>query len=318
MPLAREAFVDGTLSETRLRLLADTWNATIAEVFTRDEALLLRWVTRLPHRDAKTVLAAWANRADPDRAGHTAQDRFDRRSFHLNELLDGMGRGDFLLDPEGTAIVREAITFLGAPVEGETRLRSQRQADALVTMAKFVLTHHDIPTGTKRRVPKVLATIDWESLATGTGVGTLEAGMTKPTVVPAETIRRIACDAGIHRYITNAPGSKLDYGRHTRTISDALFDVLTIRDHGCRWPGCTIPSALCEGHHAIHWEDHGETEPDNLLLLCWFHHHLLHEQHWSIQPLGAGHFQLTNPHGATQPLRPPLVGTALPVETTLR
>ncbi|MGB5757457.1 MAG: hypothetical protein WBM50_11115, partial [Acidimicrobiales bacterium] len=36
----------------------------------------------------------------------------------------------------------------------------------------------------------------------------------------------------------------------------------------------------CDAHHATHGLDHGTTDPDNLVLLCWFHHHLLHEQHW--------------------------------------
>jgi hypothetical protein len=60
--------------------------------------------------------------------------------------------------------------------------------------------------------------------------------------------------------------------------------------------------------------DDGHTEPDNLVLLCWFHHHLLHEQHWSIEPLGGGHFNLNDPHGGAQILRPPLVGLALPTD----
>lgn len=50
------------------------------------------------------------------------------------------------------------------------------------------------------------------------------------------------------------------------------------------------------------------------MLLCWFHHHLLHEQHWSIEPLGGGHFNLNDPHGGARLLRPPLVGLALPTE----
>ena len=137
------------------------------------------------------------------------------------------------------------------------------------------------------------------------------------SVVSAEAVRRMACDCNIHRYITNPLGTVIDYGRSTRVVSDSLFDTLLIRDHGCRWPGCGIPAGGCDAHHATHWLDGGETEPDNLVLLCWFHHHLLHEQHWSIEPLGGGHFNLNDPHGGAQLLRPPLVGLALPTEPRL-
>ena len=76
-------------------------------------------------------------------------------------------------------------------------------------------------------------------------------------------------------------------------------------------------AALCEGHHALHWLDLGETEPDNVLLVCWYHHHLLHEQHWRIEPLGAGHFNLINPDGERTLLRPPMVGAQLPLQLEL-
>jgi hypothetical protein len=127
----------------------------------------------------------------------------------------------------------------------------------------------------------------------------------------------MACDCDIHRYITNPLGTVTDYGRRQRIVPNPLFDTLLIRDHGCRWPGCAIPAGSCDAHHATHWLDHGETEPDNLVLLCWFHHHLLHEQHWSIEPLGAGHFALNPPPNHPQPgnpqmLRPPQVGLTLP------
>ena len=56
--------------------------------------------------------------------------------------------------------------------------------------------------------------------------------------------------------------------------------------------------------------------PTDLDLLCWYHHHWLHEQHWKLEPLGAGHFQLTDPTGQVHPLRPPMIGLALPAPET--
>ncbi len=131
-------------------------------------------------------------------------------------------------------------------------------------------------------------------------------------MVSPDTIRRLCCDAGIHRLVHAADGTILDFGRQTRTISDALFEVLAARDHGCRILDCPVPPGGCDAHHAAHWAHDGETEPDNLPLLCWFHHHLVHDQHWSIKPLGAGHFLLIDPDGGEHEMRPPMIAAALP------
>jgi hypothetical protein len=316
MPIIKSTFAAGDLAESKLRLLCDAWCPDIADVFERDEQMLCNWATTLPHRDFKFVLDTWRMHADPDREERTAQQNFDTRALHLSSLLDGMGRIDGTLDPEGLALVREAIRALSQPAESETRTAAQRRADALVEMARIAIANLDPVPGKKRRKPKVIATIAYEDLANGTKGGVIDTDL-DTTVVPAETIRRMACDCDVHRYISNPLGSVIDYGRRQRIIPDPLFDTLMIRDHGCRWPGCGIPAGSCDAHHATHWLDGGETEPDNLPLLCWFHHHLLHEQHWSIEPLGGGHFNLTSPHGDSQVLRPPLVGLAPPTQSQL-
>ena len=178
-------------------------------------------------------------------------------------------------------------------------------------MARITLNHLDPVPGRKRSRPKVIATIAYHDLLTTTAGGSLDTNHSR-TVVSSEAIRRLACDAGIHRYIHAPDGTILDYGRQTRTVSDALFDQLVIRDHGCRLLGCTTPPSACDAHHALHWLDLGETEPDNLILTCWYHHHLIHEQHWRIIPHGAGHFTLIDPHGNTHQIRPPIIGLTLP------
>ncbi|MFN3256755.1 MAG: DUF222 domain-containing protein [Ilumatobacter sp.] len=311
MPIVKSAFAGGGLAESNLRLLCDAWCADLADTFARDEAMLCGWATSLPHRDFKLVLDTWRMHADPDREERTAQERFDARALHLSGLMDGMGRLDGTLDPESLALVREAIRALSQPADGETRTAAQRRADALTEMARITIANLTPEPGKKRRKPKVIATIAYDDLLEGTKGGVLDTDL-DATVVGAETIRRMACDCHIHRYITNPLGTVIDYGRRRRVVPDTLFDTLIVRDHGCRWQGCGIPAGSCDAHHAIHWLDGGTTKPDNLVLLCWFHHHLLHEQHWSIEPLGGGHFTLKNPHGESHPLRPPLVGLALP------
>jgi hypothetical protein len=178
-------------------------------------------------------------------------------------------------------------------------------------MAKIALESFQPVPGKKRRKPTVIATATVTDMTNQTGGGAVDTGSER-TIVPIETIRRMACDCDIHRYLTDPTGHIIDYGRKRRLVSDIQFDLLIIRDHGCRWQGCSIPAAGCDAHHADHWLDGGQTKPDNLILLCWYHHHLLHEQHWSIKPHGAGHFTLHTPDHRERTMRPPLIGAALP------
>jgi len=54
------------------------------------------------------------------------------------------------------------------------------------------------------------------------------------------------------------------------------------------FPHCGKPPALCDAHHLIFWadQDHpGDTDVENLVLLCWAHHVAVHEGGWTLQRL---------------------------------
>ncbi len=88
---------------------------------------------------------------------------------------------------------------------------------------------------------------------------------------------RLCCDVKIIPVIESERGEVLDIGRKTRIISPAISRALNIRDKGCcRFPGCTHTQHL-QGHHIQHWAHGGKTSLDNLVSLCWHHHHLVHE-----------------------------------------
>jgi hypothetical protein len=60
---------------------------------------------------------------------------------------------------------------------------------------------------------------------------------------------------------------------------------LALRDGGCRFPHCDRPSAFTDAHHIISWRSGGDTNVSNALLLCRFHHRLVHEGGWRVRPL---------------------------------
>lgn len=96
-----------------------------------------------------------------------------------------------------------------------------------------------------------------------------------------DTARRLACDAIRQTVLEDSAGVPIKLGRRTRTVPRYLFRLLKHRDRHCRAPGCNRTLGL-HAHHIVHWADGGNTDPDNLILLCSRHHHLLHEEHWQI------------------------------------
>jgi hypothetical protein len=75
--------------------------------------------------------------------------------------------------------------------------------------------------------------------------------------------------------------------RKTRSIPPSLARALKARDGGCRFPGCTH-TRFTEGHHVKHWANGGETKLGNLVTLCGFHHHLVHEGGFGVHVLDDG------------------------------
>jgi hypothetical protein len=92
---------------------------------------------------------------------------------------------------------------------------------------------------------------------------------------PAD-LRVLACDARVVPIVMNGAGQPLDVGRAGRTVPDGLRRAVAARDRGCARPGCGRAASWCEVHHIMSWEDGGETSEHNCVMLCRFHHRLLH------------------------------------------
>ena len=93
--------------------------------------------------------------------------------------------------------------------------------------------------------------------------------------------KRFSSDASLYTVLEDKYGNVLNVGRKTRTVGTALKRALNMRDETCRFPGCCA-NKYVDFHHIQHWADGGETEPDNLIKLCRFHHDQLHKGHYTI------------------------------------
>jgi hypothetical protein len=186
-----------------------------------------------------------------------------------------------LLDPEAAAVLTAAVDPLSVPcptrdghghlLEPDPRSPARRRADALLeVVARGVAAADGVPSTDKT---KVVVLIDHDTL-TGQvrGTGTTLSG----DVLTAETVRRLACDAGIIPVVLGGQSEPLDVGRERRLVTKGLRLALTTRDRGCSYPGCTIPPHWTDAHHVTHWARGGTTSLTNTALLCRRHHTHVH------------------------------------------
>ena len=184
--------------------------------------------------------------------GHGAEAEDELASAEGEGTADGSegtvgGVEGRFVDGEGTANRRAGTDTV--PVSGTRAERYQ------------VVLHVEAATLEKEREP---------------GRSELEDG----TRLSAETSRRLSCDTSLVRLGEAPDGSVLDVGRKTRTIPPALRRALESRDRGCRFPGCGL--RFTDAHHVRHWADGGATKLENLVLLCRFHHRLVHEEGYTV------------------------------------
>jgi len=178
----------------------------------------------------------------------------------------------------------------------------QQQADALALLAETAL-HHGIDPGAPGERYQVVVHVDAPALADpdAPGQSVLENG----EHVPAETSRRLACDAS-RVVMQHAPnGRVVEVAARTRTIPPALRRALHHRDHGCRFPGCGV--RFGQGHHIRHWAQGGPTTLSNLAMLCRRHHRTVHEEGYQLDRQPDGELQFRRPDGRVLPKVPPPV-----------
>ena len=118
--------------------------------------------------------------------------------------------------------------------------------------------------------------------------------------LPIATVQRLLCDCSLVTVTEDANGNPLDVGRKQRTVSTPLKRALYARDRYCTFPGCHRKRYL-DGHHLEHWLHGGETKPDNMTLLCRYHHRLVHEGGFRIVKVQAGTLRFVTADGRTIP-----------------
>ncbi len=221
--------------------------------------------------------------ADPDGFFNEAEADYSRRRLHVSLMGDGMHAIDGVLDPECGAAVRTALDSLCKRMGPENdRSHPQRMADALNELVHHAMGEGRLPkrNGVK---PHLNLTTTLEGLRNELGAPPADLELSLP--ISTRTLERIACDCTISRVLL-ADSMVIDVGRATRVVSAPTRRALRVRDRGCRWPGCDRQVNWSTPHHIVAWARGGPNNLPNMVLLCFFHHRLVHEGGWQVVKSG--------------------------------
>lgn len=128
---------------------------------------------------------------------------------------------------------------------------------------------------------EVLVLVDLGTLSNTDGKVVDRCELMDGTKITPETARRLTCDCPVVPVLLKPDGAPIDVGRRTRAINAGLERALLVRDRTCTFPGCDNRLAL-DAHHIQHWAQGGETNLDNLTLLCRRCHTRVHEGGYTI------------------------------------
>jgi hypothetical protein len=123
------------------------------------------------------------------------------------------------------------------------------------------------------------------------------------TAIDADTARRLMCTS--RTQVVMEDGEDV---AHVSALSRAapawMLRQVRYRDRGCRFPGCGT-NRFTEAHHIVWWRHGGRTSLDNLMLICSFHHRLVHEYGWTIERASDGAVAWRRPDGTRHLGGPP-------------
>ena len=219
----------------------------------------------------------------------------DRAITDISAETNGAGRAVVDVSAETLA---EAAAEPPTAAPTDERPICVRRADGLQHMAEQYLAHRAEVSGSAAERYQVVVHINREDLHEGDET-VRGAELEQGRELAVATARRLGCDGSLVGLVEDAEGEPLNVGRKTRAIPAAIRRALQSRDGGCRFPGCDR-SKFTHAHHIRHWADGGETRLSNLVTLCSYHHHLVHEGGYGVRVVD-GMIEFTSPGGQPIP-----------------
>ncbi|HEY5224750.1 MAG TPA: DUF222 domain-containing protein [Microbacteriaceae bacterium] len=254
-------------------------------------------------------VGVWTARLNPDGAAPSDSTVEPRSSFGFGRLKDGLYPIRGSATPELRGVMDTMFdTYLSAHsttkfpsaqeqarmdagesvpgaedsvggIIGDSRTTDQKRADILRCILDGAGRNGSTPK-MGGAAPQVMVHVNAADLADGNGVGWVE-GVEAP--VSMKTVKRLICAGGMQKIFIGGDGEILHLGDKERFFTAAQRRAIGARDETCIIPGCNIPARWAEIHHVIPWQNHGPTDVDNGVLLCWYHHHSIETSGWLIR-----------------------------------
>ena len=235
-------------------------------------------ICRHPHAQKDLVETAVTLGADSVRkqaallAHDTARgeaNAYRNRNLRIGELKDGLVSVSGRLTPQVASLLKQGTDAL--VIKGRVGTPGQRRHDALA----HILSKGAMPTRGGAPV-----SVTYQVTAEGEGaLRNHEGGLTP---VSNNVLEHAACVGVVNHLVQETNGRVVALVTGRRVFNHHQRHAVTVRDGGCVIPGCETPAAWCEIHHVVPHARGGPTSTDNAAMLCWQHHHNLHNGRWQI------------------------------------
>lgn len=294
MPGTAHALSEGRITEAHARVLARcVANPRTRADFAWAENRLVADACACTADELAEKVRAWIEEIDQD-----GSEPFDpsHDTVSANRVGDrvkvnadlGLATGiPFLaaLDERVDQLFRRDQAVLDAnPDDGlAVRTPGNRRAEALT---ELVAAGAGAESNPRRREPLFNVFVDQQTLRENRWRVDTISQLADGTVIPIKILSHWKCEALMSRVVLDARRAVLELGRTERYANRAQRRALLARDRGCAIPGCDRPPEQCDAHHIQFWEDFGDTDIDNLVLLCRHHHRAIHAGHLRVEMVG--------------------------------
>ena len=247
---------------------------------------------------------------DPD----DAADRYERSVQDRRIVMEATtnGTANLLgldLPPDVATAIRRFIhdTAMSLHVANESRTMDQLRADVYMDLLQGIVPSSSSAPGLVA-AGGVEIVCDLETLA---GLEDHPGDLSGYGPVVADVARRIArgqVDADWRYTMVNDTGQPVHVGTTSRRPTPTQRRRIQARHRTCVFPGCRMPTIVCDIDHAVAVSNGGQTCDCNLAPLCRHDHCIKHENGWTYEILDDNRIQWTSPLGhiyVTPPDRAP-------------